>query len=509
MTTPWLFRFLAIGSSVLLLAAANVPALDNGLAQTPPMGFNTWNWLGCGNSAGHGAIDEKLIKSIADSMALNGMAEAGYRFVNIDDCWAESSRDSRGGLVASRANFPGGIRPLVEYLHAKGLRLGMYTDLSYKTCAETMPGLYGHERQDCDTFAAWGIDYLKVDFCQQGTSLDPRTSYALVRDCLRDAVASAKAGGKADAHEIAFSICNWGINSPWLWGQATGNLWRTTADITHQSFDIPLAIMDANEPLYPYAGPGGWNDPDMLEVGNGFTAAEDRSHFSLWCMMAAPLITGNDVRAMSAVTRTILTNKEVIAVDQDSLGKQGRRVVTGATEAWVKLLTSNDRAEYALLFFNRKNSAAAMISVSTAQIATAGGDIAAGKVFSVRDVWNHADLPNWTAGGAFSTPKPVPYHDVCMLRLTPVTSTGLRSRSARHVQTDITIACAGHRVKVDVAKCGRFSIVMIDPEGRTLYAGGITGPGRCIIGTASFAQGVYFLTVRNGTNAFSERVLLK
>ncbi|MBN1308625.1 MAG: glycoside hydrolase family 27 protein, partial [Chitinispirillaceae bacterium] len=202
-----LFRIIAAASFAGLCIVPDIAALENGLARTPPMGFNTWNWFKCGD-ANHGPIDETLIKEIADAMVSSGMRDSGYQYVNIDDCWGEASRDARGGMVASRSRFPGGMKALADYVHSKGLMLGIYTDVAHLTCARTMPGMQGHENQDCDTFVAWGIDYVKVDWCENGGAAAP-PAYANVRNALRSAVARMKPTVPT-AHEICFSICNWG-----------------------------------------------------------------------------------------------------------------------------------------------------------------------------------------------------------------------------------------------------------------------------------------------------------
>jgi alpha-galactosidase len=501
------FHLLIAGLSALLLSAASIFALENGLARTPPMGFNTWNWFACHNSAGHGEVTDNLMLAIANAFITSGMKDSGYQYVNIDDCWGEASRDAHSGLVASHADFPKGMKALADSIHAKGLKLGIYTDLSNQTCAQTMPGLYGHEQQDCDSFVAWGIDYVKVDFCQQGTSINPQTQYPIIRDDLHKAVDTMKAHGVSTAHEILFSICNWGANSPWVWGMATGNLWRTTGDINHGSFGSPLSNMDQTAGLYSYAGPGGWNDPDMLEVGCGFTTAEDRAHFSLWCMMAAPLLAGNDVRSMSATTKAILTNGEAIRIDQDSLGKQGQRVVSGNTEVWVKLLKSTTNSEYAVCFFNRNNTAATTISATTAQIMTVGGSMATGKVYTVRDLWGHANLANFTAGGTLSALAA--YHDVSMLRLTPYVPSPVLPPIASVKLQDAGIRHAGECVMVNAVKAGPCGIAMTDLRGRLVYSGNFTGPSQYSIDTRGLARGIYLVNVINGAETFSGKVLLK
>ena len=366
----------------------------NGLALTPPMGWNSWNRFACN-------ADEAVIRRTADAIVASGMKDAGYQYVVIDDCW-HGTRDGDGFITADPHKFPSGIKALADYVHSKGLKFGLYSDAGALTCGGR-PGSQGHEYQDALTYARWGVDYLKYDWCRTGTR-NAEEAYALMADALR-------ASGRA----ILLSICEWGNSRPWLWATKIGNSWRTTGDIVDKWEGKYLgyawgvaSIADMNEPLWPFAGPGHWNDPDMLEIGNGgLTDAEYRAHFSLWAMMAAPLIAGNDVAAMSEATRAILTNKDVIAVDQDRLGSQGRRVSKdGTSEVWVKPLAGGGRA---VLLFNR-GPAPAAIAFQWEQLGYPAG-LKAG----VRDLWAHADLPR--AAGAFSAT--VPSHGVVMLRVQP------------------------------------------------------------------------------------------
>ena len=327
---PSLLR-LSQWSLVVTIVVATIAArghdqrIDNGLARTPPMGWNSWNKFGCNVSA-------QLIRGVADAISANGMRDAGYQFVTIDDCW-QVSRDANGVIVADPVRFPDGIKSLADYVHGKGLKFGIYTDAGRKTC-EGRPGSYGYEVIDAKTYASWGVDYVKVDWCN-AEGLDAPTQYAKIRDALA-----------GSGRNIVFSICEWGSNRPWEWARGVGNLWRTTGDISDRWSSV-ISLVDLSSQYWHVAKPGGWNDPDMLEVGNGgMTATEYRSHFSLWAMMAAPLIAGNDVRAMmdstrdAAATRDILLNRDVIAVDQDSLGIQGTIVQASPNElqVWVKPL---------------------------------------------------------------------------------------------------------------------------------------------------------------------------
>jgi len=367
----------------------------NGLALTPPMGWNSWNKFACDNN-------EQTVRATADAMVASGMRDAGYQYVVIDDCW-QTSRDANGVIVADAQKFPSGIKALADYVHSRGLKFGIYSDAGRLTCGGR-PGSQGHEYQDAITYARWGVDYLKYDWCNTGDR-NAEEAYAVMADALR-----------SSGRPIVFSMCEWGTAKPWLWAKNTGNLWRTTGDI-FDSFSTKdpkrdwahtvVGIADLNEPLWPYAGPGHWNDPDMLEVGNGgMTPTEYQSHFSLWAMMAAPLIAGNDVAHMDAATRAILLNKEVIAVDQDPLGRQGHRVSRqGDSEVWVKPLSNGATA---ILLFNR-GEAPARIEASGDQLGTAaiGG--------RVRDLWAHKDLGRWRGSiGANVAP-----HGVAMFVVRP------------------------------------------------------------------------------------------
>ncbi len=302
------------------------------LALTPPMGWNSWNRFACD-------VNEQVIRDAAEAMATNGMKDAGYQYINIDDCW-QGERDAEGFIQADAKKFPSGIKALADYVHSKGLKLGIYSDAGDKTCGGR-PGSRGHEYQDALTYARWGIDYLKYDWCNV-EGLKAEGAYSTMRDAIH-----------AAGRPIVFSLCEWGQNKPWLWAKDVGYLWRTTGDIT-ACFDCELKhdtwsqwgvlqIIDMQKGLREYAGPGHWNDPDMLEVGNGMSANEDRAHFSMWCMLAAPLISGNDLSHMPPAVSQILINKDVIAVDQDALGVEAFKYsAKGGVEIWFKPLAGGN-----------------------------------------------------------------------------------------------------------------------------------------------------------------------
>jgi alpha-galactosidase len=364
------------------------------LAKTPPMGWNSWNKFGCN-------VSEALIRETADAMVASGMKDAGYQYIVIDDCW-QVARDDHGNILPDQKRFPSGMKALADYVHAKGLKFGLYSDAGSKTC-QGRPASLGYEVEDARQYAAWGVDYLKYDWCNTD-GVDPKIAYPTMRDALR-----------ATGRPIVFSMCEWGKSSPWTWARGVGHLWRTTEDI-QDCYDCLrdwgglgwTRILDEQVDLWKSAGPGGWNDPDMLEVGNGgLNNAESRAHFSFWCLLAAPLIAGNDLRSMSSETRDILTNKELIAIDQDALGMQGHRIrQSGPVEVWAKTLSGN---RHAVILFNRGMSEQT-IAVSWYEI---GLPFEAAP--SVRDLWAGKDLGK--VKGTFVA-KVAP-HDVLVLRVTP------------------------------------------------------------------------------------------
>jgi alpha-galactosidase len=346
------------------------------------MGWNSWNKFACD-------VSESLIREMADAMVSSGMMAAGYQYLNIDDCW-QVSRDAEGTIVADPARFPSGIKALADEIHSKGLKLGIYTDAGTLTC-QKRPGSLNHELQDMKTYAAWGVDYVKIDWCY-AEGLDPQVQYTKIRDALNQA-----------GRPIVFSICNWSVNAPWRWAPTISNLWRTTGDIS-DSYSRMAEIGFSQNGLEKFAGPGHWNDPDMLEVGNGgMTRDEYRTHMALWAILAAPLIAGNDLRTMTAETKDILTNSEVIAINQDPRGIQGHRVWgEGPLEIWVRPLADGSQA---VGLFNRTEGPFKM--KLDAQI------IGAKSSAKLRDLLDHKDLG--TINDSFTAE--VPKHGVLMLRI--------------------------------------------------------------------------------------------
>lgn len=381
-----------------------------GLALTPPLGWNSWNHFGCD-------VDEKLIRETADAMVASGMKDAGYQYVNIDDCW-HGERDELGFIHPDPERFPSGMKALADYVHSKGLKLGIYSDAGWKTCGGR-PGSRGYEFQDAMTYAKWGIDYLKYDWCNT-EALSAEGAYLTMRDALH-----------AAGRPMVFSICEWGDNQPWLWGEKIGHLWRMSGDIypcwdceyDHGSWSawgvLPILDMRKRDNIRQYAGPDHWNDFDMLEVGNGMSVNEDRAHFSMWAMMASPLIAGNDLRKMSKETLAILTNKDVIAVDQDPLGVQGFKYMSGGSgkvevDFWFKPLADGD---WALAILNRSDKPKTVsFDWGKENVADSLSGREAGfkdTVYRLRDLWTKKELGTTKK---VLTAK-VPGRDVLMLRL--------------------------------------------------------------------------------------------
>ncbi|MBP7886101.1 MAG: glycoside hydrolase family 27 protein [Candidatus Marinimicrobia bacterium] len=377
------------------------------MALTPPMGWNSWNRFGCD-------VNEQLIRETADAMVSSGMKAAGYQYVVIDDCW-QGERDALGFIQPDPGRFPSGMKALADYIHSKGLKFGIYSDAGWKTCGGH-PGSRGYEYQDALTYAKWGVDYLKYDWCNT-EGLNAEGAYLTMRDALF-----------AAGRPIVFSICEWGDNQPWEWGKDIGHLWRTTGDITaifdgqegHGTWNSwgVLQILDMRENIRQYAGPDHWNDPDMLEVGNGMTIAEDRAHFSLWCIQAAPLIAGNDLRDMSPEMIDILTNKELIAIDQDPLGIQGfKYLVKDNWEIWAKPL---DKGDLALCFLNRTLEPV-KVDLDWKKYPVKDDEFHYYYLFNeneykIRDLWSKKEIG--TTAKPFSTQ--IGAHDVIVLRLSPV-----------------------------------------------------------------------------------------
>jgi alpha-galactosidase len=358
-----------VGAAALVLGLGSPPAVAAPAA--PPLGWNDWYAFTCN-------VDEQLVEQTADAMVSSGMAAAGYDYVNLDDCWLSHSRDASGSLQADPSKFPDGIKAVADHVHALGLKLGIYEDVGTKTCAG-YPGSYGHVQQDADTFASWGVDFVKVDWCNVPFGNFPGLSQQQVAEQLYTQYSQALL---ATGRPIFFSICEWNpALKPWTWAPAISNMWRSNNDYG-DSWSRILANLDQEADLSPYAGPGHWNDPDILQVGlGGMTTAEDQAHFSAWSMLAAPLLAGNDLRSMSAATKAILTNQEVIAIDQDPLGAEATRLShTADADVWTRSLANGDRA---VMLLNRGDH--------PETISTSASDLGLPRAgaYSVRDLWAH------------------------------------------------------------------------------------------------------------------------
>jgi alpha-galactosidase len=380
---------------VALFAATIVSAQsDPTLAATPPMGWNSWNHFA-------GRVTDADVRAAADALVSSGMRDAGYVYVNIDDTW-EGERDAQG-VIHTNSKFPD-MKALADYVHSKGLKLGIYSSPGPKTCAG-YEGSYGHEEQDAKTYAGWGIDYLKYDLCSFGRILKQQaggTDTPKAHEMMHDAYEKMHRALIATGRPIVFSLCQYGWDSVWQWGPQVGaNLWRTTGDIS-DDYDRMSVIGFSQAGLSKFAAPGHWNDPDMLEVGNGkMDTVEYQTHMSLWAILAAPLLAGNDLSKMSPETLSILTNKDVVAMDQDSLGKQGDRVwAQGPFEIWTKPLKDGGEA---VALFNRGEDAEKI----TLRLADAG--LQPGT--KAHNVWANEDI---TLNGDYS--PIVPRHGVVLLR---------------------------------------------------------------------------------------------
>ncbi len=384
------------------------------LALTPPMGWNSWNGLGKD-------VSEESIKSVADAFVSTGLKDAGYSYIVIDDYWHGGRDTTTGLLFPDSKRFPSGMKALSDYIHSKGLKFGIYSDAGTQTCGE-QPGSYGYEEKDAKTFAEWGVDFLKYDYCFCNDFASENNDYRMAIDRYKKMGDALKATGRP----ILFSICEWGPRAPWLWGKEVGGqMWRTSYDV-HDFWDKPrndispigiLTSLDVAANLERFAGPGGWNDPDMLVVGlknagnvrgGGCNETEYRTQMSMWCMLASPLMIGCDIRTMDDTTRNILMNKDIIDIDQDALGKQGFRVYRkDGLEAFKKPLSSG---RIAIAFLNR-NSTDKKIAVSNKEL---GIEPAAN--FKVYDVWKHATVNQPT--GVFSAN--LKSHETQVFVLSPV-----------------------------------------------------------------------------------------
>ncbi|MCX4595731.1 NPCBM/NEW2 domain-containing protein [Streptomyces sp. NBC_01549] len=466
-------------------AAPATPALTGGLALTPPMGFNNWNSTHC-----RAEFNESMVKGIADLFVEKGLKDAGYQYVNLDDCWALPNRNADGKLVPDPARFPNGIKAVADYVHAKGLKLGIYTSAGTKTCDSVgFPGALGHEYSDARQFADWGVDYLKYDNCNN-QGVDAKLRYTTMRDAL-----------KATGRPIVYSLCEWGENKPWEWASDVGHLWRTTGDI-NDSWGSMLSILKQNLPLAPYAGPGHWNDPDMLEVGNGgMTDTEYRSHFSMWSVMAAPLLIGSDLRKASPATFDILDNKEVIAVDQDPLGKQGT-VLSSEGGRWVVAKEMKDGSQ-AVALFNETGSAQHIATTARAV------GLPAAPAYTLRDLWQRRSYN--TAGAISAT---VPAHGTVLVRVSadrhwaknpPAVELGLDG--SQLVEAGKPVSLTSYVTDLGRTSARRISVALSGPTGWTVAATSPTTAGT--VRTGRSLRTKWRVTAPEGTAPGSYDLTLK
>jgi alpha-galactosidase len=442
---------MAAGAGLLLAAgviaapqatAAVTPG--DGLALTPPMGFNNWNSTNC-----RAEFTESMVKGIADIFVAKGLKDAGYQYVNVDDCWALPQRNTAGDLVPDPVRFPHGIKAVADYVHSKGLKFGIYTSAGTKTCNDAgFPGGLGHEQQDANLFASFGIDYLKYDNCNN-EGVDAKQRYNTMRDALRNT-----------GRPIVFSLCEWGENKPWEWAADVGHLWRTTGDIG-DSYSSMLGIAKQNWALADFAGPGHWNDPDMLEVGNGgMSDVEYQSHFGLWSIMAAPLLIGTDLRKATPATLDMLSNREVIAIDQDPFGAQGKPIKTAnGLNVLVKPLQNGDKA---VMLFN-ETDAIARVETTTTEVG-----LPSSTGYKVRDLWAHTDTS--TAGKIAAT---LPPHGSAMFRVNsdrawlkypPAVDTGASLQTAYPGSLPIVTPGKPTTVTTTVTNSGRLPAILVHTE---------------------------------------------
>ncbi|GLI01782.1 glycoside hydrolase family 27 protein [Phytohabitans aurantiacus] len=467
---------LAAGAAVVTGTAQPALALNNGVARTPPMGWNSWNTFGCN-------INEALIRQMADAIVSTGMRDRGYQYVVVDDCWFNPNRDSAGNLQGDPTRFPSGMKALGDYLHGKGLKFGIYQVPVDKTCAQyfnSYPGAtgsQGHEAQDARQFAAWGVDYLKYDWCSpNGTINDQVATFAKMRDALaatgRPIVYSINPNS---IHEKTGPLRNW---------SDVANMWRTTEDITNawntgQTNGYPMGIqniVNVNVPLASYAAPGGFNDPDMMEVGrSGLTDTEQRSHFALWAVMASPLIAGNDIRGSSAATLAILNNADMIAVNQDTLGLQAVQVSNDGTRRVLAKRLSN--GDVAVALFNQGGSTTT-VSTTAAAIGKTGSS------FTLRDLWTGG-----TSSSTGTISASVPAHGTAVYRVSgggtsnPPTTFRLRGESSGRC-LDVNLGSSANGTQMLIWDCHTGANQQFTQNGQALQV-----LGKCLEVPANAAGG--------------------
>jgi alpha-galactosidase len=366
------------------------------LAATPSMGWNSWNMFGS-------SIDESLIRETADAMVALGLKDCGYEYIVIDDCWSQKDgRDVDGNLLPDPIKFPSGMKALADYVHSRGLKMGIYSDAAELTCADYI-GSYGFEEQDAQLWASWGMDFLKYDYCYA-----PSDRESAIERYDRMGAALQQTG-----HEFLYSLCEWGGRSPHLWGRKVGgHMWRVSRDVLDRWEDIEMGL-DIAADLHDYSGPGGWNDLDMLVVGlkgsgqiagEGMSFIEYKTHMSMWCMACSPLMVGCDVRTLDRETAALLMNREVLAVNQDRLGRPARRAIqSGQCEIWKKLLVDG---AVAVALVNR--------GPSNSDIILKASDIGLpNEPKLARNLWAREDIADFT----FELTQHVRSHETILLKI--------------------------------------------------------------------------------------------
>jgi alpha-galactosidase len=479
---------LLVGGAGAVLRPPAAQALENGVARVPPMGWNSWNSFGCN-------INETLIRQMADALVASGMRDLGYQYVVVDDCWFNPNRDAAGNLQGDPSRFPSGMRALGDYLHARGLKFGLYQVPVDRTCAQYFgaypgaTGSQGHEAQDARQFAAWGVDYLKYDWCSpNGTINDQVATFAKMRDALA-------ATGRPIVYSINPNSIHAKTGPQRNWGDVA-NLWRTTEDITNawdtgQTNGYPMGIqniVNVTVPLAGYARPGGFNDPDMLEVGRGgMSDTEMRSHFALWAVLAAPLIAGNDVRSMTSATQTILKNQNLIAINQDSLGLQATQVAGDNTRRVLAKRLAN--GDVAVALFNQSGSTST-ISTTAAAIGKTGSS------FTLLDAWTNATT---TTSGTISAS--VPAHGTVVYRVSgggiPPSNTGTLVSAASGRCLDVPQSNVANGTQPVIWDCNGGA-----NQRWTLNGGTIAALGKCLDAPLNAVAGskVQIWDCNGGTN---------
>jgi alpha-galactosidase len=514
-------KWFSVGVGVLLLAPAAAFSLQDGQCLTPPMGWNSWNLFACSG------LNETVVITVAKAFLTKhvanwegktiSLADVGYVYMNLDDCWANTARDVNNKLQADVAanKFPhctpaaGGMKWLTDTIHHLGLKIGVYGCAGTRTCAGTMPGGYNYETNDAKSYYDWNFDYVKYDFCNVPSStVYNQVLYVRMRNALWAAKGMAPWSGPLP---LIHSICEWGWNSVkvWTWGDTCGHLWRTTGDI-NSSWSSLTSIIDQNitNQCYRYGKPGAWNDMDMMEVGNGsFTADENRSHFTIWCMNASPLICGNDVRSMSEAIFTILSNREVIALDQDSLGWNGRRTrVTGNVDVWVKKLKSLDtnlQRKWAVTLFNRGAAAATNTVINWSDF----GETEAGAGYGIRDLWNHSTLT-----GTYTTSYTVPSvaaHGVVTLLFQRGGITGVIQETNTPDRLGAQLEMRRGQKGVDIyVPVSNSRVQIFNIQGKELASFATTVPSWYRVGANSLLSGTCLVRVKTASGVLANKAVV-